>query len=281
MFATASQTAGYVPVNDLDMYYEVHGAATAKAPLLLLHGSMGTLEMFGPLLPALAESRQVIAPEQQAHGHTADIDRPLRYEQMADDTAALLKHIGVDRVDVFGFSMGAGVAVQLAIRHPILVRKLVNSCATYTRDHLYTEVLSGLGAQFSIDMFAGTPIEAAYRKVAPRPDDFPVMIARVLELTQQTTDWPVEDFRAITAPTLLIAGDADIIRPEGVVELFRIQGGGVPGDFMPMPSAQLAVLPGTTHMMLPTRTEWLHSMIVAFLDAPLPERKQGDLLARS
>ena len=119
-------------------------------------------------------------------------------------------------------------------------------------------------------MFAGTPIEADYVRVAPHPEDFPKLVKRVLELTQTAGEWPADDIRSITAPTLLICGDADIIRPEGAVELFRLRGGGMPGDFVPRTPAQLAILPGTTHMTLPTRTEWLHSMITAFLDEPMP-----------
>ncbi len=268
---TATAMTGYASVNGLSMFYEIHGAPTASPPLLILHGSMGTLEMFGPLLPALAGMRQVIAPEMQAHGRTADIDRPLSYEQMADDAAALLDELGIGLVDVFGFSMGAAIAMQLTIRHPHLVRKLVHSCATSSTEFMHPEVMALRGVQFSDETFRGTPIEAAYLAVAPNPDGFPKLIARVRELTESARDWPEEQIRSITAPTLTIAGDADIVRPEGAVAMFRLLGGGVPGDFMPMPPAQLAVLPGTTHMMLPARTEWLYSMITAFLDAPMPE----------
>ncbi|MGD9890157.1 MAG: alpha/beta fold hydrolase [Dehalococcoidia bacterium] len=261
---------GYVPVNSLQMYYEVHGTASdGVPPLLLLHGALGTLNMFGPLLPALAQTRPVIAVEQQGHGRTADIDRPLRYEQMADDTAALLDFLGVDRVDVFGFSMGGGVAWQLVIRHPDLVRKLVAGSASYTRAHGYAEAIGGLEMTFSPEMFAGTPIEADYLRVAPHPANFPSLVLKVQQVTQGSEDMPAEVIWAIAAPTMIIVGDADIIRPEGAAELFRMRGGGVPGDFVPTTPARLAVLPGTTHMTLPTRTEWLRSMIAEFLDAPM------------
>jgi pimeloyl-ACP methyl ester carboxylesterase len=260
--------SGYVPVNGLEMYYEIHGAG--GVPLLLLHGSMGALDMFRPLLPALARGRQVIAVDQQAHGRTADIDRPLRYEQLADDAAAFLRSLAVDRADVLGFSMGAAAGWQLAIRHPQLVRKLVGAIS-YKKEGIYPEVLAGLQITFSPDAFIGTPIEADYRKIAPHPDDFPTMVLKVQDLTRSSTDLPVETIRAITAPTMIIIGDADIITPEAAVELFRLHGGGVPGDFAPMPPTQLAVLPGTTHMTLIARTEWLGSMVPAFLDAPIPE----------
>src|SRR5215207_5065277 len=145
--------SGYAPINGLQMYYEIHGSG--GVPLLLLHGSLGSLEMFRPLLPALTQNRQVIAVDQQAHGRTADIDRPLRYEQLADDAAAFLRYLDLDRADVFVFSMGATAAWQLAIRHPELVRKLVGAIS-YTNDGIYPEVLTGLETTFSPDAFAGS-----------------------------------------------------------------------------------------------------------------------------
>jgi pimeloyl-ACP methyl ester carboxylesterase len=260
--------SGYAPVNGLEMYYEIHGAG--GVPLLLLHGSLGSLEMFRPLLPDLIRGRQVIAVDQQAHGRTADIDRPLRYEQLADDAAALLRYLDLDCTDVLGFSMGSAAAWQLAIRHPEMVRKLVGAIS-YTNDGIYPEVLAGLETTFTPDAFAGSPIEVDYRTIAPNPDDWPGLVLKVQDLTRSATALPVETIRAIPAPTMIIIGDADIITPEHAVELFRLRGGGVPGDFVPMPPAQLAILPGTSHMMLIARTEWLGSMISAFLDKPMPE----------
>ena len=275
MAITAPRT-GYAPVNGLSMYYEIHGSPNADVPpLLILHGALATLDMFGELLPALAQTRQVIAVEQQGHGRTADIDRPLRYDQMADDTAALLDYLGIARVDVFGFSMGGGVAWQLVLRHPDRVRKLVAGSATYTSRHGYPEAMGGLETTFSPKMFAGSPIEAAYARVAPDPAAFPALVLKVQQLTQGTEDLPEEDIAALAAPTMIIVGDADIIRPEGAAELFRLRGGGVPGDFVGLPAARLAVLPGTTHMTLPSRTEWLRSMITEFLDAPMPDGAQS------
>jgi pimeloyl-ACP methyl ester carboxylesterase len=252
------------------MYYEMLGEpVSAVPPLLILHGALGTLEMFGELLPSLAMTRQVIAVEQQGHGRTADIDRPLRYEQMADDTATLLEQLDIDRADVFGFSMGGGIAWQLAIRYPRLVRKLVVGSSTYTRAHGYAEAVETLTTTFSPEMFKGTPIQAEYLRIAPNPDAFTTLVLKVQQLTTDAEDIPVETIKAIAAPTMIIVGDADIVRPEGVVELFRLRGGGVPGDYLGLPAARLAVLPGTTHMTLPSRTGWLRSMIAEFLDAPI------------
>jgi pimeloyl-ACP methyl ester carboxylesterase len=172
---------GYASVNGLAMYYEIHGEG--GVPLLLLHGSMGSLEMFRALLPALTKGRRVIAVDQQAHGRTADIDCPLRYGQLADDAAAFLCYLGVDRADVLGFSMGAA-AWQLAIRHPQKVRKLVGAIS-YTNDGIYPEVLEGLETFFTPAAFAGTPIEADYRKIAPNPDDFSTLVLKVQDLTRR------------------------------------------------------------------------------------------------
>jgi pimeloyl-ACP methyl ester carboxylesterase len=273
--ATMAVRSGYAPVNGLQMYYEIYGTPRRDVPpLLMLHGALGTLDMFGQLPRELAETRQVIAVEQQGHGRTADIDRPLCYEQMADDSAALLDYLGIDRADIFGFSLGGGVAWQIAIRHPDVMRKLVVGSASYTRAHGYPEALGSLAATFSPKMFAGSPIEADYLRVAPNPAGFPTLVHKVLELTRGAEDLLAEMIRAIASPTMIIVGDADIISPEGAAELFRLRGGGVPGDYVGLPAARLAVLPGTTHMSLPTRTEWLRSMITEFLDAPVSEGTQ-------
>jgi pimeloyl-ACP methyl ester carboxylesterase len=266
--ATTIPQTGYAPVNGLKMYYEIHGTPrSAVPPLLLLHGALASIEMFGDLVTSMAGTRQVIAVEQQGHGRTADIDRPLRSNQMADDTAAFLEFLGIDRVDVFGISMGGGIALQIAIRHPELVRKLVVGSASSSRAHGYQEAAGGIEMTFRPDIFEGTPIEADYLRLAANPSDFPAVVEKVKRLLLESEEVPAETIAAIAAPTMIIVGDADIIRPEGAVEMFRLRGGGVPGDYLGMTPARLAVLPGTTHMTLPTRTTWLHSMITEFLDA--------------
>jgi pimeloyl-ACP methyl ester carboxylesterase len=264
---STSGTNGYATVNGLEMYYEVHGSGR---PLVLLHGNLSTIEVdFGRVLPALAETRRVIAVEQQAHGHTADIDRPLSIRQWADDTAALLRQLGVEQADFFGFSSGAAVALDLAIRHPERVGKLVLASVTSTLDGLHPGLLDGIQSLQPEDL-AGSPFQEAYAQVAPRPDDWPTLIAKVKELDRDLPDWPPETIRSLAAPVLLVIGDSDIVRPEHAVELFRLLGGGVAGDLAGLPRSQLAVLPGTTHITLMHRADWLASMVAEFLDAPAP-----------
>jgi pimeloyl-ACP methyl ester carboxylesterase len=261
------ERTGYASVNGLDMYYEIHGAGP---PLVLLHGALMTIDGFGQVLPALAENRQVIAVEQQAHGRTADIDRPFSYEQMADDTALLLQQLGIEQADVFGYSMGGAVALQIAMDHPQLVRKLVVGAAAYSNDGVYPEVLEGI-EKLKPEDFAGSSWQESYARVAPNPEDWPALLAKVQQLDKEFQGWSPEAIASIEAPALVIVGDSDIVRPEHAVEMFRLLGGGVPGDLGGLPRSQLAVLPGTTHVTLVDRADWLASMIAGFLDAPMPK----------
>jgi pimeloyl-ACP methyl ester carboxylesterase len=264
MHSTPPQT-GYAPVNGLDMYYEMHGTGQ---PLLMLHGAFMTVELMGKLVPELARSRQVIAVEFQGHGHTADIDRPLRYEHLADDAAALLGYLRVGSADVYGYSLGAGAGLQLAIRHPHLVRKLVLVSGSYTSAGLHPEVLASID-QIKPELFDGTPWRAAYDAVAPHREAFPTLVDKMKQLDLQPFAWPAEAVKGIPAPTLIVVGDADGTRPEHAVEMFRLRGGGVFGDVVGLPAAQLAILPGTTHVGMLERADWQVAMITPFLDAPL------------
>ena len=270
MAGTDART-GYAPIGDLDMYYEIHGSGR---PLILLHGAYMTIDLMGPILPGLAKTRQVIAVEQQGHGRTADVDRPLTYEQMADDTAALIRHLQIDNADVVGYSMGGGIALQLAIRHPAAVRKLVLASASFSSDGMHAVALE-MFPSITPELFAGSPIEEAYLRTAPNPGDFPKLVEKLKALDTTPFAWPEQDIRAIPAPTLIVLGDSDGIRLEHAVELFRLRGGGVMGDLAGMPQSQLAVLPGTAHFVPPgfgllDRAEWLLAMIPPFLDAPMP-----------
>ena len=271
MVTTATQT-GYAPVNGLEMYYEIHGAGP---PLVLLHGAYMTIDMMGSVLPGLAEVRQVVAVESQGHGRTADIDRPLSYEQMADDTAALLGHLEIEEADVFGYSMGAGIALQMAVRHPTVVRKVVAASASYTSDGMHAAVFD-MFPSITPEMFAGTPMEEEYLRTAPNPGDFPTLVEKLKQLDMTPFAWPEDDIRAIAAPVMIIVGDSDVVRLEHVVELFGLLGGGVMGDLAGLPRSQLVVLPGSSHFMPPgagvmDRAEWFLPMVRAFLDAPMPE----------
>lgn len=260
---------GYAPVNGLKMYYEIHGTGQ---PLVLLHGAFSAIgTSFGKLLPSLAQTRQIIAFELQAHGHTADIDRPMSLEQMADDVAAAIRHLGIERADIFGYSMGAGVALHVVIRHPEVVRKLVLASVTYDLNGVHPGLMEGFG-DMKPEMMFGSPWHEEYIQIAPRPEDFATLFAKKTQMDRGLQDIPAETIRAIHAPTLLIIGDSDLVRPEHAVEMFRLLGGGVFGD-MPagLPNSQLAILPGTSHVSLVYRADLLLSMIPAFLDAPMPE----------
>jgi pimeloyl-ACP methyl ester carboxylesterase len=266
-------TSGYIPVNGLKMYYEIHGTGQ---PLVLLHGAFSAIgTSFGELLPGLAKSRQVIGFELQAHGRTADIGRPLSIEQMADDTAAALHHLGIEQADIFGYSMGAAVALHVALRHPEVVRKLVFMSATFNMGGVHPGLMEGLG-EMTPDMMFGSPWHDEYMSIAPDPGHFATFFAKKTEMDRNTQDVPAEAIAAIKAPTLIVIGDSDLVRPEHAVEMFRLLGGGVFGDLAGLPDSQLAVLPGTTHVSIRTRADLLLAIIPPFLDAPMPEAKITD-----
>jgi pimeloyl-ACP methyl ester carboxylesterase len=260
--STPHVKSGYAPVNGLKMYYEIHGTANGKnSPLVLLHGGGSTIETsFGSVLPFFTKTRQVIAVEEQGHGHTADIDRPLTFEQTADDVAALLRHLKIDHADFFGYSNGGNVALQIAMRHPEWVRKLVVASAMFKNDGLYPEFWESMKHATLKNMPA--ELREAYLRVAPNPEQLSRLHDKCVKRMLEFRDWRPEDIQAIDAPTLVMIGDADIVRPEHAVEMFRL-----------LPHAQLAVLPGTDHMTLVKRADWQVSMIEAFLDAPMPNTK--------
>jgi pimeloyl-ACP methyl ester carboxylesterase len=240
---------GYAQVNGLEMYYEIHGAG---APLVVLPGAYMTVDLMGDLVPALAKSRQVIAVEFQGHGHTADIDRPFSYEQFADDTAALMGELGIEQADVYGYSLGGGVALQLGLRHPASVRRLVIASASYSSEGLYPEVAGGI-ENITPDMFDGTPWRDGYDRTAPDLSAFPTLVEKLKQLDLTPFDWPVDK---LAAPALILIGDSDGTRLEHAVEMFRRLGGGVFGDLAPeLPASQLAILPGTTHVGMLERAD--------------------------
>ncbi|MDV3243836.1 MAG: alpha/beta hydrolase [Nitrososphaerales archaeon] len=211
-------------MNGLQMYYEIHGTGQ---PLFLLHGGAGVAEMFGEVLSLLSKDRQVVAAELQAHGRTADIDRPLRYELMADDIAALIKHLRLGKVDLMGYSLGGGVALRTAIQHPELVRKLALVSTPFRRDGWYPEVLAAMGQNGpeSAEALKQTPMYQAYSKAAPRLQDWPVLMTKLGEMLRRDYDWS-EEVARIRAPTMIVVGDSDSVRTAHAVEFFELLGGG-------------------------------------------------------
>jgi len=265
---TTPSSSGYASVNGLEMYYETYGSG--GTPLVLIHGAFSAIgTSFAQLIPGLAQNRQVIAFELQAHGRTADIDRPMSMETMADDVAAAIAQLGFAQADVFGYSMGAGVALRVAMQHPEVVRKLVLLSVTYTFAGIHPGLMDGMG-EMQPEMMHGSPWHDEYMRIAPRPEDFNRLFAKKGEMDAATTDLSADDVRAITSPVLLIAGDSDLVTPEHAVEMFRLFGGGVFGDMMGMPRSQLAILPGTMHSNASARADLLVPMVSAFLDAPMP-----------
>lgn len=268
---TSEGVAGsYASVNGVELYYEVHGSGR---PLIMLHGGLGTIDMFGQFLPALAESRQVIGVELQGHGHTPDIDRPMSYEYMADDIAALLRHLGLGSADILGYSLGGGVALQTAIRHPQLVSRLIVVSATFKRDGWYPQDLAGMSS-ITAELAAtwvGSPMHEAYVSRAPKPEGWAALAGKMGDLLRRDYDWSAE-VAALKVPVLVVVGDADGVRLAHAVEMLELLGGGKSVGFMqPLPASQLAVLSGTTHLGILSRADLLVPIITRFLDAPNPE----------
>lgn len=227
--AQPSPSSGYAQVGKLNMYYEVHGRGE---PLLILHGGGSTIQTtYGAILPDLARTRMVIAPEQQGHGHTADVDRPLSYRQMADDTAALLKQLGHRKVDVVGFSNGGGVAMELAIRYPELVRKLVIGSAYHRRDAIRPELLQSFRKVTAKDM--PDVYRQAYLKVAPHPEDLAELTPKLMQNMLSFEGWDGAQLASIKAPTMIIQGNYDVMPLNGLAEMASL-----------ISNAQVVVLPG-------------------------------------
>jgi len=257
----------HAQVNGVSLWYEEHGAGE---PLVLLPGGFWTVATFGALLPALAARRRVIAVELQGHGHTADVDRPLRYETMADDVAALVRHLGIERTDLMGYSLGAGTAVRAAIQHPALFRRLVAVSTPVRRAGWFPEVLDGM-AQLGPAAAEGmrqSPLYAGYAEVAPRVEDWPVLATKMGELLRRDYDWSAE-IAAITARTMLVFADADSVPVTQIAEFFALFGGGLRDanwDGSQRPAARLAILPGRTHYDVTAAPE-LPALVLDFLDS--------------
>lgn len=258
----------YASVNGLKLYYEIRGTGE---PLILLHGGVVGITMFGPNLAALCQKRKVIAVELQGHGHTADIDRPLRYEAMADDIYALMKFLGIEHADVMGYSLGGGVALQTAIRHPESVRKLVVVSAAFKRDGWYPEVLAATAQMgpAAAEQMKQSPLYKLYPNV-----NWAVLFTKLGDLLRKDYDWSKE-VAALKAPTMIVSADADAVRPAHIIEFFGLLGGGHKDaglDGSGRPTNQLAILPGLTHYNTSSSPS-LATVVTPFLDAPMPGAK--------
>jgi pimeloyl-ACP methyl ester carboxylesterase len=256
----------FAPVNGLHLYYEMHGSGQ---PLIMLHGGVGASEMFGSNLLALAASRQVIAVHLQGHGRTADIDRPLSYELMADDISAMLKYLKISQADILGYSLGGGVALQTAIRHPEEVRKLVVISTPARQKGWYPEVLEGFDHM--------GPEAARYMDQSPLAKLYPdvkwaQLFTKIGELQRQEYDW-TKEVAALRLPVLMAFADADAVRMDHILEFFGLLGGGQRDAGMDgslRPAARLAILPGLTHYDIGVSPS-LAAVITPFLDAPMPK----------
>lgn len=263
--------SSFADVNGLRMYYEVYrsnGNAGRKTPIVLLHGSFMSIPLnWSHFIPLLAKDRNVIVAEMQGHGRTKDISRELSYEVMADDVSGLLNHLKVDSADVLGYSMGGGVAFQFAVRHPQQVRRLVVLSGTYAHDGWWPDVEASFST-FTPEMFEGTPIRKQYDSLGNDPARFGEYVRKVISIDLKPYDW-TREVKKIQVPIFMAIGDADGVRYEHALELFRAKGGGKMGDMHGLPKSRLAILPGTTHIGMIQRTDWLIPMITDFLDSDL------------
>ena len=272
LLATASaadaQGAGArVKVNGMQLYYEVSGAGE---PLVVLHGAYMNIPSMGAIIPQLARTHRVYALELQGHGRTTDIDRPITYQHMADDVAAFMDAVGLAKADVFGYSMGSAVGLQLAIRHPAKVSRLVAASVAYDVkgwQPAFTEMIPTM----TVEMMVGMPFAADYRKLAPNPDGFPELARKLIALEKEPMAWE-EQVKTVKAPVLVIAGDADVVTLEHSVALFRLLGGGMMGDMgKPLSPSRLAILPATSHTAVITQSDLLLALIEPFLKGETPK----------
>lgn len=268
--------SGYLPINGLNLYYEVYGTLgkSKTAPLLLIPGAFMATDSMTSWVAAFAEKRAVIIFDQQGHGRTADTSRKMSYEQFGDDAAELLRALKVEPADVMGYSQGGGVALQLALRHPSLVNKLVSMSATYRQDGWYPAVVKAIRS-LNAKVFMGTPVEAAFKKHTRDPKAFEAYVEKMKVLNSNDQHITDAQMRAITAKTMVIVGDADGVTLEHAVAMFKLRGGGdeqaaVTGTLTKVPAARLVVLPATSHVAMSGEAKVLAPMVTAFLDDAPP-----------
>ncbi len=266
----ATGTGQYAEVNGINLYYETHGSGR---PLILLHGGLGSGEMFGPVLPQLAARHQVVTVDLQGHGRTADIDRPLDAVLMAGDIAALIDHLQLATPDVVGYSLGGGVAFHTAAKYPAKVRRLVMVSANIRPDAIYPEMRAQQGqvTAAAVDFMQDTPMYQLYQRVAPRPQDFPRLLDKIGAAMSKDFDF-AEEVRSLQVPTMVVAADADMAPPSHYVEVFNLLDGGLRdggwmGEGRPKGGHALAILPGLTHYNI-FSSPLFASATLAFLDSP-------------
>lgn len=256
-----------IEVNGMQMYYEVSGEGD---PLIVLHGAYMNIPTMGAIVQKLAGTHRVYALELQGHGRTTDIDRPITYPDLADDVAAFMDAVGVERADVFGYSMGAAVGLQLAIRHPEKVNRLAAASVAYDVEGWQPEFRAFI-PQMSVEMFLDMPFAEDYRRLAADPDGFPALVRKLIALEHEPMAWEA-DVRALKTPVLIITGDADVATLEHSVALFRLLGGGSMGDMgKPLPASRLAIMPATSHTAVITQPDLLHAFIEPFLKGETPK----------
>ncbi len=264
--ALAQETGKRVHVNGMEMYYEVSGRGE---PLIVLHGAYMDIPTMGGIIPKLAETHRVYALEFQGHGRTTDIDRPITYPNLADDVAAFMDAVGLEKADVFGYSMGAAAGLQLAIRHPEKVDQLVAASVAYDVKGWQPEFTAFI-PQMTVEMFVNMPFAEDYRKLAADPDGFPALVEKLIQLEHEPMAWG-PDVAAMTTPVLIITGDADVATLEHSVAMFRLLGGGMMGDMgAPLSASRLAILPATSHTAVINQVELLHGFIEPFLKGETP-----------
>jgi pimeloyl-ACP methyl ester carboxylesterase len=271
LLATSLAHAETVPVNGMNIYYEITGEGD---PLIVLHGAYMTIPDMGEIIPMLAKTHKVIALEFQGHGRTEDIDRPITYENLADDVAGVMDALHIEKADVLGYSMGAAAAIQLTIRHPEMVDQLISISGSYDIAGAQPAYLDFI-PQMTPDMFIGTPMEAAWKKLAINKDGFPAFVDKMIALEHVPMAWG-NQVKAIKSPVLIVAGDSDVMTLDHTIAFFKLLGGGVMGDMgTPLPASRLAILPATSHTAVITQPDLLYSLVEPFLQGQTPKSFMG------
>lgn len=257
----------YVHVNGMKMYYEVSGEGE---PLIVLHGAYMNIPTMGDIIPKLAKAHKVYALEFQGHGRTTDINRRITYQNLADDVAAFMNALGLTKANVFGYSMGAVAGLQLAIRHPEKVNRLVAASVAFDVQG-WQPAFREFIPHMTVEMLLEMPFADEFRKYVEDPDAFPALVEKLIALEREPMSWEA-DVRKLKTPVLIIAGDADVVTLEHSVELFRLLGGGIMGDMgIPLPASRLAIMPATSHTAVITQADLLHGFIEPFLQGVIPK----------